>query len=67
MGNTFYFSDVCRRGWPCGSFGWSGSQIRIGAPVPYIALYSALLWRPRARAPVGMGAGLSGEARPVVV
>lgn len=48
MGDTFYFSDVCWRGWPCGSFGWSGSQIRIGAPVPYIALMPCSGGRERA-------------------
>lgn len=38
-------------GWQAALVGWS-QQIRIGSAVPYIAL-CALLWRPRARAPVG--------------
>lgn len=50
-GRTGYAAG--RAGWPAALVGWS-QQIRIGSAVPYIEVaLCALLWRPRARAPVG--------------
>lgn len=50
MGGTQIFDGRtgpnCKEGWPAGCFGWSGQQIRIGSPVPYLALSALLSARP---------------------